>query len=435
MTSYRGRDETVLQVQGLAKRYSRNLRRAMAYGVSDILLEIAGLRGPVKDLRPAEFWALQNLTFEVPRGTSLGLVGPNGSGKTTLLKLISGLIKPDQGRISVRGRVAPLIALGAGFSPVLSGRENVFINMAILGLDDKEIRARFDEVLDFAEIGDAIDAPVQTYSSGMAARLGFSCAIHTAPNLLLIDEVLSVGDMRFRSKCYRRLAELKRSGTAFVLVSHNTNAIISMCDSVLYLTNGREVMRGAPADVMARFEEDLINSSGQSLPGEMVVEPRPPSQSSGLDILGIHFRDSEERKIAHPSSGEAVDMCVDCEAHRVVDGVSLGMIVRHASGELEPIINLASDRDGVSFDLQPGVWRLACRFPACGLRPGIYSAKVYLSQRNLAVLDAVESFKFEVKSRLHIADSAYFQPRQWLSPTASCRHEPVISEAISGSGA
>ncbi|MEC4816626.1 MAG: ABC transporter ATP-binding protein, partial [Scytonema sp. PMC 1069.18] len=214
--------DIVLSVHGVSKKFCRNLKRSLLYGVRDITSELLGLREKNDELRPKEFWALKDISFQLRRGEALALVGKNGSGKTTLLRIIAGLIKPDTGFVEINGRVAPLIALGAGFNPVLTGRENIYANMAILGLSNKEIDKRFDEVVEFAEIEDAIDAPVQSYSSGMAARLGFSCAIHTEPEILLIDEVLAVGDVKFRLKCSRKLSQLQNYGTSFILVSHNS---------------------------------------------------------------------------------------------------------------------------------------------------------------------------------------------------------------------
>lgn len=403
----------LLKVDGLSKRFSRSLKHSMIYGIADMMREITGVRSPVTELRPTEFWALKDICFDLTRGTSLGLVGANGSGKTTLLRIISGLIKPDAGELIIRGRVAPLIALGAGFNPILSGRENVYVNMAILGLGKREIEARFDEVLEFAEIGDALDSPVQTYSSGMAARLGFSCAVHTTPDLLLVDEVLSVGDMRFRSKCYRKLAELKRNGTSFVMVSHNTNAIVSMCDSVLYLSKGSEVMHGTPSDVMARFEQDLIYVGGQAVSGQIELPVKDAGASAGVDIRGVHFRDAMGESISAPRTGELTNFCVDCDARQTTSNVSLGIIIRHVSGELEPALSIFSERDKVVYDLPRGQSRIVCRFPSLGLRPGTYSAKISLAGNDMDILDAVESFNFEVVPGSFTGGSAYYQPREW----------------------
>jgi lipopolysaccharide transport system ATP-binding protein len=232
-------DNIVLSVTGVSKKFCRSLKRSLLYGVKDVAAEMTGLRSRQDALRKDEFWALENVSFQVRQGEALGLIGKNGSGKSTLLRMIAGLIKADTGSIEIKGRVAPLIALGAGFSPILTGRENIYANMSILGLSKKEIKERFDDVVAFAEVGEAIDAPVQTYSSGMAARLGFASAIFTEPDILLIDEVLAVGDAKFQAKCSTKLAELSDKGTTFILVSHNSMVINAVCSSAIYLARGR----------------------------------------------------------------------------------------------------------------------------------------------------------------------------------------------------
>ncbi len=247
--------EVVLSVQGVSKKFCRDLKRSLFYGVQDIANELLGIREKSEKLRKKEFWALKNVSFEVRRGEALGLVGPNGSGKTTLMRIIAGLIRPDTGSVEIQGRIAPLIALGAGFNPILTGRENIYANMSILGLSKREIERRFDAVVEFAEIEDAIDAPVQTYSSGMRSRLGFASAIHTEPDILLIDEVLAVGDSRFRGKCFRRLHELREQGTSFILVSHNLHSILSVCSSAVYLKTGEFIGVGDAALVRSQKSE------------------------------------------------------------------------------------------------------------------------------------------------------------------------------------
>jgi lipopolysaccharide transport system ATP-binding protein len=251
--------DIVLSVQGVSKKFCRSLKRSMFYGLQDITAELSGLRQTNETLRKEEFWALRDVNLQLRRGEAVGLVGANGSGKTTLLRMISGLIKPDTGSIWVKGRVAPLIALGAGFSPILTGKENIYANMSILGLSTQEIDEQFERVVEFAEIGDAIDAPVQSYSSGMAARLGFACAIHTNPDILLIDEVLAVGDARFRAKCERRLSELLSQGTSFVLVSHFFQGILNICQTAIYLSNGKLIASGNAREILDQYEQDLFS--------------------------------------------------------------------------------------------------------------------------------------------------------------------------------
>ncbi len=202
------------------------------------------------------FWALKDVTFALPKGKTLGIVGPNGSGKSTLLKLIAGVTVPTEGRVRVHGRVAPLIELGSGFHFELTGKENVFINATILGLNHNEIEARLDDILAFADIGDFINMPVKHYSSGMFMRLAFAVAIHVDPEVLLVDEILAVGDTAFQKKCYSKMDEFKQKGTTIILVSHVLSSVRSFCDQVMYLKNG-EVQQIGPTTIVL---DNYINS-------------------------------------------------------------------------------------------------------------------------------------------------------------------------------
>ncbi len=192
--------DVLIHVEDVSKKFCRNLRRSLWYGLQDTAADLLGRGESSASLRPEEFWAVDDVSFSLKRGECLGLVGRNGAGKTTLLKMLNGLIKPDKGRIEIRGRVGALIALGAGFNPILTGRENVYVNGAVLGLSKREISERIDEIIDFAEIGDFIEAPVQSYSSGMQVRLGFAVATAMKPDVLLLDEVLAVGGRRISSE-------------------------------------------------------------------------------------------------------------------------------------------------------------------------------------------------------------------------------------------
>ncbi len=204
--------------------------------------------------RPRDFWPLRHVSFDIRRGETVGVVGQNGSGKSTLLRLIAGAAYPTEGHVAVRGRVAPLLALGAGFQPDMTGRECVEINATALGLDRHEIDARLDEIVRFAEVADFIDTPVRYYSSGMLARLGFSVAVHTDPDLLLVDEVLAVGDHAFQVKCIERIERLRDDGVTIFFVSHDANIVRQLCDRVLWLRDGRLFRDGAPDDVLAEYE-------------------------------------------------------------------------------------------------------------------------------------------------------------------------------------
>jgi len=272
-------DDVLIRVDGVSKKFCRDLKRSLWYGVQDTVSDILGHDGSAQPLRPDEFWAVDDVSFELRRGECLGLIGRNGAGKTTLLKMLNGLIKPDRGRIEMRGRVGALIALGAGFNPILSGRENVYVNGAVLGLNRKEIDAKFDEILDFAEIGEFIDAPVQSYSSGMQVRLGFAVATAIDPDVLLLDEVLAVGDAIFQAKCYRRVESLLERA-AVILVSHYPYHIQKVCDTTLLLAQGKIQLSGPPNHTLLKYS---------ALAGE---EIRPT-----ITVLGEGIADANLKRI------------------------------------------------------------------------------------------------------------------------------------------
>lgn len=237
-------DEILVKVENVGKLFCRDLRKSLAYGVmdglGDLVPSLARTRGEHNQLslRKGEFWANQGISFELRRGECLGLIGHNGAGKTTLLKMLNGLIKPDVGSIEMRGRVGALIALNVGFNPILTGRENIYITGSIYGMSKKEIDERFDEIVDFAELANFIDSPVQNYSSGMQVRLGFSVASALEPDVLILDEVLAVGDAAFRSKCANRIDSI-REKCAVIFVSHSMEYVRRICNRVLLMKGGR----------------------------------------------------------------------------------------------------------------------------------------------------------------------------------------------------
>ncbi|MCB9188198.1 MAG: ATP-binding cassette domain-containing protein [Flavobacteriales bacterium] len=231
--------EVLVKVEGVSKKFARDLKRSLRYGVQDLTREVLG-RPRVDKLRKSEFWALSDVNFEIRRGECYGLIGHNGAGKSTILKIINGLLKPDQGKVTVKGKVAALIELGAGFNPILTGRENIYNNASVLGFTKEETDARLNEIIAFSELGEFIDAPVQSYSSGMKVRLGFSVAAQMDPDVLIIDEVLAVGDVFFRNKCINRISELKKN-CAIIFVSHSINLVGLICSDAVVMDKGRVV--------------------------------------------------------------------------------------------------------------------------------------------------------------------------------------------------
>jgi ABC-type polysaccharide/polyol phosphate transport system ATPase subunit len=246
-------------------------------------------RSILKDLRPSEVLAaLTDVSFAVPKGSTFGVIGRNGSGKSTALKVVAGITKPTSGAVRVQGRISALIELGAGFHPEISGRENIFINGIMLGLSKREIQRRFDEIVEFAELREFIDAPVKTYSSGMYMRLGFAVAIHVDPDVLLVDEVLAVGDEGFTHKCLDKFGEFKRRGKTVLLVTHSLGLVERFCDEAVWLDAGRTRAEGDPKRVVGAYITDVERQEEQQLAagdakakldaGEANASPAAPSR-------------------------------------------------------------------------------------------------------------------------------------------------------------
>jgi homopolymeric O-antigen transport system ATP-binding protein len=212
------------------------------------------LQGGLKRIRPSEkFWALRDVSFQVPAGRAVGVIGPNGAGKSTLLRLVGSVGRPDCGTIQVSGRVGALLDLGAGFHPELTGRENVFVNGVIGGLSRREVRAQFDSIVDFSELDEFIDYPLRTYSNGMQLRLAFAIAVHVHPEILLIDEVLAVGDLSFKRKCRERISQFRASGCTILVVAHDLDTVQELCDEALFLRAGQLIAQGKTSEVIKRY--------------------------------------------------------------------------------------------------------------------------------------------------------------------------------------
>jgi ABC-type polysaccharide/polyol phosphate transport system ATPase subunit len=244
---------SAIELRDVSKLYRRYDARRFSTLKSALLQ-----RSLVRDLQPGEaFQALKDVSFSVPKGSTFGVIGRNGSGKSTALKLVAGITKPSTGSVAVEGRVSALIELGAGFHPEISGRENVFINGIMLGLSKREVERRFDEIVAFAELEEFIDAPVKTYSSGMYMRLGFSVAIHVDPDVLLVDEVLAVGDEGFTHKCLDKFGEFKRRGRTTLLVTHSLGLVERFCDEAIWLDTGRKRAEGHPKRVIDAYVSDV----------------------------------------------------------------------------------------------------------------------------------------------------------------------------------
>jgi lipopolysaccharide transport system ATP-binding protein len=234
--------DILVKVEGLSKKFCTDLKTSLWYGVKDLAANIFGNKAQ-RTLRDKEFWAVKDINFELRRGECLGLIGHNGAGKSTLLKILNGLINPDEGKVTIHGRVSALIELGAGFNPILTGRENIYNNGAVLGFSKAEIDAKIEEIIDFSEIREFIDMPVQNYSSGMKVRLGFAVAAQMEPDVLIIDEVLAVGDLGFVLKCFKTIDQILPK-TALIFVSHNMPMVSRICNKIILMDKGQAKFQG-----------------------------------------------------------------------------------------------------------------------------------------------------------------------------------------------
>ncbi|MSO55849.1 MAG: ABC transporter ATP-binding protein [Acidobacteria bacterium] len=316
-----------IELTNVTKVYRRHARRKQFATLKSALLK----GSLIQDLRPEEkFPALQGVSFNVPAGKTYGIIGRNGSGKSTALKLVAGITKPTTGTVKVEGRISALIELGAGFHPEISGRENVFINGIMLGLSKREVTRRFDEIVDFAEMADFIDAPVKTYSSGMYMRLGFAVAIHVDPDVLLVDEVLAVGDEGFTHKCLDKFGEFKRRGKTILLVTHSLGLIERFCDEALWLDTGKVRGAGDPKRVVGAYLTDVERSEER----ELAATDARAEAAGSREQDPAYLRDESAAASGAPSkkSGEGA---VGAGAPGSMDDMSQAVEGRWGSREIE----------------------------------------------------------------------------------------------------
>ena len=363
-------NELTLQVEKVSKKFCLSLKRSLWYGIKDLTGEMLLRQKEHTKLRRLEFWALRDISFELHQGETLGLIGSNGAGKSTLLKLVNGLIKPDTGCISVHGRVGALIQLGAGFNPVLTGRENIYISAAVLGLRQKEVDRLLNQIIDFAEIGDFINTPVRAYSSGMKVRLGFAVAINMNPDIFLIDEVLAVGDSSFRQRCIDRLIEYKRNGGTIIFISHNTVTVEAISDRVMVLDHGHVVEIGEPFEVIQRYESWQLELSRQA---EIRLGEKLTAADTGtIRITAVECYDMSGSLKSEFMFGEPFEVRLQYEADGDIRQPHFIIGVRKGSGE-EPVVSLMHMLwDGISLEDIPQRGVVGCTIEAPSLSPGTY---------------------------------------------------------------
>ncbi len=321
-----------------------------------------------------DFWALQDVSFEVKEGETFGLIGENGSGKSTMLKCLTKILHPDKGQIEVKGKVSALLELGAGFHPELSGRENVYLNGAILGLTQRELSKRFEEIVDFAGVGAFIDEPVKNYSSGMYVRLGFSVAINVDPDVLFVDEVLAVGDEAFQRKCNEKFNELRSAGKTIVLVSHGLAGVEAQCDRVAWFSHGR-IMQVGKARAVVEAYTDTVEVDRH------VDQFGHPRWGSGEGrITGVEFWDAAGNSTSQLHSGEFARLRLHYEMENPIERPVFGFTVRTLEG-FEVSSPTGRDADFVPEKLE-GAGYLDVFFDRLTLLPGTYDLSVSLRDYN-----------------------------------------------------
>jgi ABC-2 type transport system ATP-binding protein len=365
----------------------------MFYGSIDIARSMFGIPFDTAKLRPTEFWALQDVNFTLRKGETLGVIGVNGSGKSTLLRLINGIFPPDRGKISITGRMGALIAIGAGFHPHMTGRENIYLNGTIIGMTKREIREKFDAIVDFADIGEFLDAPVATYSSGMNVRLGFSIAVHSDPEILLADEVLAVGDLQFVLKCYRKIAEYRQHGGSVVLVSHGIQLIRNTCSQVIWLDRSWVKEYGETQSVCDHYEDFIMqkDASGQTGLGTR-LNYDPEARITGVEFLRDGGRVCEDFRV-----GDAFKARIHFDCHRKVrkPKFTIGIL----NPENIAVMAHYSHYDGGEFAEISGTGYVDFAVQNLPLKPGTYTCTVTLAEDQLSnVLDWHEkSYRFMVR--------------------------------------
>jgi ABC-type polysaccharide/polyol phosphate transport system ATPase subunit len=430
-----------IELAGVTKIYRRYGGRQFATLKSALLQ-----RSILRDLRPNEtFPALRDVSFRVPAGATFGIVGRNGSGKSTALKLVAGITKPTSGTVKVQGRISALIELGAGFHPEISGRENVFINGIMLGLSKRDIQRRFDEIVEFAEVRDFIDAPVKTYSSGMYMRLGFAVAIHVDPDVLLVDEVLAVGDEGFTHKCLDKFGEFRQRGKTILLVTHSLGLVERFCDEALWLDAGERRAEGDPARVIGAYMSDVERQEEQFLatsdararqeadapaerpadgPADAGEAARDMSRaeagrwgSGRVTIHDVALLDGEGRPAHVFHAGEPMRLRFGVQALQPVHDFVFGIGLFNADGVA--VYGTNTDIEKYEADVLSGDAEVTLTIDALDLVEGTYKLDVAVHTREGAPYDYHHLlYTFRVKSRLK--DVGIYRPRHhWsFSPNA-----------------
>ncbi|MFN2293549.1 MAG: ABC transporter ATP-binding protein [Candidatus Promineifilaceae bacterium] len=319
--------QPVISFKNVSKRFT--FSREQSQSIQETLISVFGRRQrhPKKDL-----WAVRDLSFDLYQGQALGIIGRNGSGKSTVLKLIARILRPTSGQVMVHGRVSALLELGAGFHPDLTGRENIALNASVLGLTQQDVAQKFDQIVEFSELGDFIDTPVKHYSSGMYMRLGFSVAIHVDPDILIIDEILAVGDQAFQAKCIDRIHELHQDGVSIVFISHNLGIVQRMCSSLIWLENGRMRASGPTEEVANEYKYQSDAVVGRQLAAESAGRSFKRRGSWEIEITGVRFLDAGGEEKSYFQTGDQMTIEIAYMAHKPIVQPEFGLAIFRQDG-------------------------------------------------------------------------------------------------------
>jgi lipopolysaccharide transport system ATP-binding protein len=364
---------------GLAQRRGRNLTEQIVGGLQRVYQAVSKRRAR----EDADFWALRNVGFEVWPGEAVGIIGRNGAGKSTLLKVLSRIVDPTDGRVEIRGRVGSLLEVGTGFHPELSGRENIYLNGSLLGMSRREIARKFDVIVAFSEVEQFLDTPVKRYSSGMFVRLAFAVAAHLDPEVLIVDEVLAVGDASFQRRCMDRMSDLVRSGRTILFVSHNMQLIPQLCRRAVLLERGRVARVGEAAQVTREYLEGMLT---QSRSGDLRDKFR--TGNGRARFVRAELVGPTGQPLSQFRCGD--DLCVrmEIEAAEAIPNVAAAVVIATTHGAR--IITSWTREGGFPVDLRAGRQQLECRFQNVSLRPG-HSVLIHLWMAGAEVLDSVEN--------------------------------------------
>jgi lipopolysaccharide transport system ATP-binding protein len=399
--------DAAIRVEKLGKRYRIGERER--YGAlretltQFVTAPLRRLRSPGSNGSSNSIWALRDVSLEVAPGEVLGVIGHNGAGKSTLLKILSRITEPTEGRAEVRGRVGSLLEVGTGFHPELTGRENIYLNGAILGMKRSEIARRFDEMVAFAEVERFIDTPVKRYSSGMYLRLAFAVAAHLEPEILLVDEVLAVGDAAFQKKCLGRMSDVAREGRTVLFVSHNLPSIEKLCQRVVVIDGGQVVTQGDPvACITAYLGARTEPKPAVDLAAVARLDPRLTPVFTSLDLL-----DGEGNPISTVGCGEPLEFHLAYSAPREITSPSFGIVISNGMGM--PLFFLQTRTQHGLWEKAPAVGRLVCRLDQVPLVPGEYLLTIgcMTGERQLDLLEHVASFSVEPRD---FFNSGYLPP-------------------------